>query len=644
MRILAGFVVGLTLILSACGGGTDGSSPPGPPAIAAGSLPGGSTGSWYDYQFAVATGGASPFTWSETGPLPPGLALSVAGQLTGAPVMAGTFNFTVKVTDSSTPALTATLAVSITINAVSIVAGQVPPPGTHGHPYGYSFAAMGGNQPLTWTVTAGALPPGLALDPGYGILAGTPTLPSPTPYAFTVTVKDSTTPTPASDSVAYSITVSEPPAPSINNTPPPTATVGSPYGFTFTVSDGLAPFVWIPPTGPIGGLAFMPDGSLGGTPSAAGIYPITLAVVDALNQSSTSKPFTIRIATPRPAASFTLTGSMAFARDAHTATLLQNGRVLIAGGTDGSTALASAELYDPTTKMFTAAGHMTIGRIGHTATLLADSSFPNHGKVLVVGGTGGQTAELYDPGTGAFTAIGTTVFRHLGQTATLLKDGRVLVAGGETASAELFNPASGSFTATGSLTVSRNGHTATLLPDGRVLIAGGLPDGQTQATPFGLFSAEIYNPASGTFTATGSMSFPLAQHTATLLADGTVLVASDYERAEVFSPATGLFSLVGNTSTGSRATATLRNDGTVLVAGGTFRTSVGTAMLFAPECAGFVFTGPLIAARDGHTATLLADGTVLIAGGTSHLRRCGGYGGRGCSGSDTVLSSAELFK
>jgi hypothetical protein len=565
--------------------------------------------------------------------------------------MAGTFDFTVKVTDSSTPALTATLAVSLTINAVSIIAGQVPPPGTHGRPYGYSygygyrFAATGGNQPLTWTVTAGTLPPGLGLDPVYGTLTGTPTLPSPTPYAFTVTVTDSTTPTPASDSAAYSITVSEPPAPSINNTPPPTATVGSPYGFTFIVNDGLAPFAWIPPAGPIGGLAFMPDGSLSGTPSAAGIYPITLKVVDALNQSSASEPFTVRIATPRPSASFTPTGSMAFARDAHTATLLQSGRVLIAGGTDGSTVLASAELYDPTTKMFTATGHMRIGRFGHTATLLAASSLPNHGKVLVVGGSGGLTAELYDPGTGTFTAIGNTVFGHQWQTATLLKDGRVLVAGGGTDGAELFDPASGSFRATGSLTVSRTGHTATLLPDGRVLIAGGLPDGQTQATPFGLFSAEIYNPASGTFTATGNMTFGQAQDTATLLADGTVLVTEKFRQAEVFNAAAGSFSLVGYTSTESRATATLRNDGTVLVAGGANGTSVGTAMLFAPECAGFVFTGPLGAARDGHTATLLVDGSVLVVGGTSHLHRCGlTYAGRRCSGVDTVLSSAELFK
>jgi hypothetical protein len=126
-----------------------------------------------------------------------------------------------------------------------------------------------------------------------------------------------------------------------------------------------------------------------------------------------------------------------------------------------------------------------------------------------------------------------------------------------------------------------------------------------------------------------------------LLVDGTVLVTGTDNTAELFSPGTGTFSVVGQLSTGFGATATLRNDGTVLVAGGLNIVSQATAELFAPESGGFVATGSLITARDGHTATRLADGTVLITGGTSHMRRC--HRG-GCSGSNTVLSSAELFK
>jgi hypothetical protein len=332
---------------------------------------------------------------------------------------------------------------------------------------------------------------------------------------------------------------------------------------------------------------------------------------------------------------------MVFARTEHTATLLLDGRVLIAGG--GS---ASAELYDPSSQTFTATGSMTLAQDARSATLLANSTLPNYGKVLMAGG-GDLTAELYDPMAGTFTATGSMAAHHLGQTATLLQNGQVLVAGGETAKAELFNPSTGAFTATGSMTVSRSGHTATLLPDGRVLIAGGVLDfgaGGTVPVPEGpgVASAELYDPVSGTFTSTGSMSEGRSGHTATLLVDGTVLVTGTDNTAEVFSPMSGTFSVVGALSTGFGATATLRNDVTVLVAGGRDRESLATAQLFAPESGGFVTTGSLITARDGHTATRLVDGTVLVTGGTSDTQRC--HPGGPCVGSMAVLSSAELFK
>jgi hypothetical protein len=275
--------------------------------------------------------------------------------------------------------------------------GQTPPAGVHGTPYGFTFTATGGNLPLNWTVTAGTLPPGLTLNSD-ATLSGTPTKASSTPFAFTVTVTDSSTSTPATNSVAYAITITEPPPPSINNTPPPTATVGSLYSFQFYASDGLAPLLWTPSSAPMGGLAVSLDGVLSGTPSTAGIFPITLTVKDALNQSSPATPFTVRVAMARPEAAFVQTGSMTVARAAHTATRLLDGRVLIAGG--GS---ASAELYDATSQTFTATGSMTLAQDARSATLLANSTLPNYGKVLMADG-GDLIAELFDPTAGTFTA------------------------------------------------------------------------------------------------------------------------------------------------------------------------------------------------------------------------------------------------
>ena len=634
-----------TLILASCGGGGSGSGSPYPPIVVdtTSTPPAGIvTNSYPGFSFGVASGGLPPFTWTVTqGAVPPGLALGVDGSLNGTPTAAGSYAFTVTATDSAQTPGSGSQPFNVTIDTpgpLVVDPGQTPPAGVHGTSYSITLTATGGYLPLRWTVTAGTLPPGLTLDPS-GTLSGTPTKASSTPFAFTVTVTDSSTPTPATNSVPYAITISEPPPPSIINTPPPTATVGSLYSFPFTASDGLAPLLWTASSAPMGGLAVSLDGILGGTPSTAGIFPITLTVKDALNQSSPPTPFTVRIAMARPEAAFMPTGSMTVARDGHTATLLLDGRVLIAGG--GS---ASAELYEPTSQTFTATGSMTLAQGTRSATLLANSKLPNYGKVLIAGG-GEVIAELYDLKAGTFTATGSTLAQHLGQTATLLQNGQVLIAGGETAKAELFNPSTVTFTATGSMTISRSGHSATLLQDGRVLIAGGVQDFGPGTVPIplgpGVLSAELYDPVSGTFSSTGSMSEGRSGHTATLLVDGTVLVTGTDSTAELFSPGTGTFSVMGESSTGLRATATLRNDGTVLVAGGINRVSQTTAELFAPESGGFVGTGSLITARDGHTATRLVDGSVLITGGTDHQRRCGRGG---CGGADTVLSSAELFK
>jgi N-acetylneuraminic acid mutarotase len=220
---------------------------------------------------------------------------------------------------------------------------------------------------------------------------------------------------------------------------------------------------------------------------------------------------------------WTLTGDLSDARVLHTAALLLNGQVLVAGGwpnhnhTGG--ALASAELYDPATETWTFTGSMNARRVYHTSTSLLD------GRVLVVGCfTDGftNTAELYDPATANWSFTGSTTTPHFGyHTATLLPNGMVLVAGGYegtfqiSADAELYDPATETWTPTGSLATARQAHTATLLANGKVLVAGGASDGM-------LASAELYDPATGTWTPTGSLNVGRWRHTATLLSDGRV--------------------------------------------------------------------------------------------------------------------------
>ena len=227
---------------------------------------------------------------------------------------------------------------------------------------------------------------------------------------------------------------------------------------------------------------------------------------------------------------FTLTGSLARARSEHTATLVTPGlttdQVLIVSGRDQGGYVPTAELYDPKAGTFTVTSNLPVAvRATHTATRL------DNGKVLIAGGFHSgvlSAAELYDPANGTFTATGSLTTARAQQTATLLPGGKVLLVGGTTTLvAELFDPTSGTngvFTATGSLKVGRiYGHTAALLPNGEVLIAGGL--GTIGSPAPVLMEAEFFDLGTGTFTATGTMTAAREHHTATLLvASGKVLI------------------------------------------------------------------------------------------------------------------------
>jgi hypothetical protein len=311
------------------------------------------------------------------------------------------------------------------------------------------------------------------------------------------------------------------------------------------------------------------------------------------------------------------TGSMLAPRFEFTATVLLDGKILVAGG-EGL--LTSAELYDPLSGTWTTTGAMATGRYGHSATLLRD------GRVLVAGGiVAGDAAddqmppgELYDPISGTWTVTGAMAADRYGHTATLLPDGKVLVVGGSQDGspdgpfAELYDPLSGTWTAARNMATMRSSHTATLLPNGTVLVAGGYIRstrelcGQPAGSPSvdctnPLASAEVYDPQTGAWSATQNMVEPRGAHTATLLADGRILVAGGSGSAEV-NPCQ-------------------------------CHAPVGSSELYDPASGTWSATASMVEVRSGHTATLLPDGRVLVASGNGMEIGIGGV----------MLASAELY-
>ncbi|MGH7841128.1 MAG: Kelch repeat-containing protein [Candidatus Binataceae bacterium] len=343
---------------------------------------------------------------------------------------------------------------------------------------------------------------------------------------------------------------------------------------------------------------------------------------------------------------------MATPRFAHTATLLNDGTVLVTGGADNNGVTQfNAEIYNPATGTFALAhGVMDVARVLHTATLL------NDGTVLIAGGeafSGAEvyaTADIYNPATGLFTLTTTTMTTARAEhTATLLPNGDVLIAGGfdttgnPVATAELYNPATQTFTATGNMSIERLGHSATLLQSGEVLIAGG----QAKSGAV-LKTAEVYDPATAIFTLTAKkMKVARTLHTATLLNNGEVLLASGFgvhgtttRSATLYNPATNEFLAAREViHSGYFATATLLPTGDLLRSGG-FDVPFATPALSRANSEAYVIatgkfeSGPVMAfAREDHTATLLPNGTVLVIGGASVTT----------GGKVTIQATAEIF-
>jgi N-acetylneuraminic acid mutarotase len=394
---------------------------------------------------------------------------------------------------------------------------------------------------------------------------------------------------------------------------------------------------------------------------------------------------------------FTPTAPMNSARAGHTAVALLDGRVLVAGGNENDiTSLNSAEIYDPTAATWTLVAPMSAARAGYAAILLPS------GKVLELGGTGevydpvanswstsngppmignptaqhdyvtatllpsgsvlatgasiisafesSTAVEIYDPATNSWGPVLNLAESRAGPTATLLATGNILVAAGVSpcgtlADAELFNPVSGTSTIVGSRTGGGGGATTSTLSDGSVLAAGGQLVCSANLTT--VAATYLFNPSTNLWTPTGPLPTPVYDHTATVLADGSVLVAGGSNfgpvaTSQIFSPAAGQWTVAGNMVVARAAhTASLLSSGQVLVAGGSttlgensFNGSTSAAELFNPSTSSWKATAPMAASRVGHTATVLGNGQVLVAGGESDDP---------ILGNSTPLASAELY-
>jgi WD40 repeat protein len=327
---------------------------------------------------------------------------------------------------------------------------------------------------------------------------------------------------------------------------------------------------------------------------------------------------------------FSPTGALHIARMGAAAVVLPDGSPLILGGeddqgTNGGNSEPSGEIYNPAAGTFTVTGGLNALRVAYASALLPD------GRVLIAGG-GNETsalnrAELFDPKTRHFTPTANNLQVECALCGGVtLNDGKVLIVDGSNGvTADLFDPKTMSFSPTsGPMVASRPSATANLLGDGTVLIAGGLDTSDNAVD-----TAELYSPKTGTFTATGTMTSPRANHTATLLANGKVLLAGGstvadtsgaLDTAEIYDPKTGMFTAAAHTMTSARddTTANLLGNGQVLIAGGAIADgdSVATAELFDPKNGKFTPTaGVMNSVRAWHSAANLPDGRIMIAGG-----------------------------
>ncbi len=511
---------------------------------------------------------------------------------------AGTRATSVTLSSSLNPAV---IAQAVTITAVVSTTSTQVPTGT---------VAFFDNN-----VSIGTVPVNIA-----GNAALTTSFPAAGPHSITAQYSGDSAFAPSSSAALVQSILASGISPVITSAPNATFVVGLASSFTVTAT-GI-PAITISLTGSLpNGIKFdASTGILSGIPTTDtnGTYPLTITIQNGILPNAVQN-FTLTVTAALGGWAAT-SGTSTQRRSSPTATMLNNGMVLLAGGSSPN----SADLFNPATGTFTPTGSTAQVRFGHTATLL------NDGRVLITGGSDGNssvplaTAELYDPATATFAATGTMSTPRGGNTATLLNDGKVLIVGGSNgftgvATAELYDPSTGIFSPTGNMISPRYAPSATLLNNGKVLIVGGASDSSVYWA-----TSEIYDPASGTFSASGTMATPRNAHSATLLNNNKVLILSGFNGTsgflvdpELYDIATGTFSsLSGPTVPFGIPSATLLTDGTVLIAGGFDGTnSLSTAFIYDPVNSTFNTTGSMALSRENHSATLLNNGEVLVVGG-----------------------------
>lgn len=395
-----------------------------------------------------------------------------------------------------------------------------------------------------------------------------------------------------------------------------------------------------------------PTGTAAPAPTVAPLATVATAAAVARGQAPASVfviPTPRPTRTPMPRVEGDMTQPVLYG---HTGTLLEDGRVLVAGGQVGgqsegflSDGLISAEIFDPSTGRWSRTGSMLEPHRFHGAVLLVD------GRVLVSGGISGEferspasadvtgvgttaSAEVYNPSTETWSIVGDMPGEMGAHSLELLENGKVLALGGIEHSVGLYDPSSGTWASAGASATSRESYPSALLGNGKVLLVGGW-DGSAL-----MDSVELYDPLTGSSSSTGSLMAPRVASTAAVLADGRVLVSGGHATAdgstglvasaEIYDPSSGSWSVTVEMATKRvRHTATLLSDGRVLVVGGSPNR---TTEIYDPSTGSWSRTARTIEHREWHTVTLLNDGRVLVAGGAS-----------GISGREFLIASAEVY-